>query len=132
MSSDHGDPPSEYHHHPAEPRGRLRTFLHRADHLVPISHHHTDSETTSAFETHERGIWATKVRLAGLGTTAVLQLAILALTGSVALLADTAHNFTDAATSIPLWVAFVLGRRGTSAHYSFGHGRLEEPRRSSW
>ena len=31
------------------------------------------------------------------------------LTGSVALLADTIHNFSDALTAVPLWIAFVLG-----------------------
>ena len=43
--------------------------------------------------------------------TALLQLVIVVLTGSVALLADTIHNFSDALTAIPLFIAFRLGRR---------------------
>jgi divalent metal cation (Fe/Co/Zn/Cd) transporter len=27
------------------------------------------------------------------------------------LLADTIHNFSDALTAVPLWIAFALGRR---------------------
>jgi len=44
----------------------------------------------------------------------VLQLIIVLLSGSVALLADTIHNFADASTSIPLWIAFALARRRAS------------------
>jgi Co/Zn/Cd efflux system component len=29
------------------------------------------------------------------------------MSGSVALLADTIHNFSDALTAVPLWIAFV-------------------------
>ena len=36
---------------------------------------------------------------------------IVLISGSVALLADTIHNFSDALTAIPLWIAFALGRR---------------------
>ena len=44
-----------------------------------------------------------------------LQLIVVLKTGSVALLADTIHNFSDALTAVPLWVAFVLGRRAATA-----------------
>ncbi len=44
-----------------------------------------------------------------LGLTALAQLAIFLLTGSIALLADLIHNFGDAATAIPLGVAFLMG-----------------------
>jgi cation diffusion facilitator family transporter len=43
-----------------------------------------------------------------LGLTAAAQTAVFVLTGSVALLADLIHNFGDAATAIPLAIAFVL------------------------
>lgn len=43
-----------------------------------------------------------------LGLTALLQVAIYVATGSVALLADLIHNFGDAATAIPLGIAFLL------------------------
>jgi cation diffusion facilitator family transporter len=44
----------------------------------------------------------------------------------VALLADTIHNFSDALTAIPLWIAFVLGTRKASRRYTFGLGRAED------
>jgi cation diffusion facilitator family transporter len=44
----------------------------------------------------------------------------------VALLADTIHNFSDALTALPLWVAFVIGRRPPSKQYTYGYGRAED------
>jgi cation diffusion facilitator family transporter len=44
----------------------------------------------------------------------------------VALLADTVHNFSDALTAVPLWVAFVLARRPPSRRYTYGYGRAED------
>src|SRR5204863_7105707 len=43
------------------------------------------------------------------GATAVAQTVVFVATGSVALLADLIHNFGDAATAIPLAIAFALG-----------------------
>jgi cation diffusion facilitator family transporter len=43
-----------------------------------------------------------------LGLTAAVQLVIYIASGSVALLADLIHNFGDAATAIPLGIAFLL------------------------
>ena len=43
-----------------------------------------------------------------LGVTAILQLLVFVASGSVALLADLIHNFGDAATAIPLAIAFAL------------------------
>ncbi len=43
-----------------------------------------------------------------LGLTAVAQAVVLAASGSVALLADLIHNGGDAATAIPLGIAFAL------------------------
>lgn len=61
-----------------------------------------------------------------LGATALVQALLVAATGSVALLADTIHNFSDALTAIPLWVAFALGRRPPSRRYTYGLGRAED------
>jgi cation diffusion facilitator family transporter len=44
----------------------------------------------------------------------------------VALLADTIHNFGDAATAIPLWIAFTLARRKPSKRFTYGYGRVED------
>lgn len=77
-------------------------------------------------ETHERGIWALKISLVGLGLTALMQVVIVYFSGSTALLADTIHNFGDAATSIPLWIAFALVRRGRNRTFTYGYGRAED------
>ncbi len=42
------------------------------------------------------------------------------------MLADTIHNFADAGTSIPLWIAFALARRGPSRRYTYGYGKVED------
>ncbi|MDQ3632067.1 MAG: cation diffusion facilitator family transporter [Actinomycetota bacterium] len=54
------------------------------------------------------GLKAVGLALAILGLTALAQLAVFAVTDSVALLADLIHNFGDAATAIPLGIAFAL------------------------
>ena len=56
----------------------------------------------------EIGIRAVKISLVGLGLTAIMQLVVAVASGSVAVLADTIHNFADASTAIPLWLAFWL------------------------
>lgn len=45
------------------------------------------------------------------------------LTGSLALLADAAHNLTDVAGLLIAWGAAVLAKRAASARYSWGLGR---------
>jgi cation diffusion facilitator family transporter len=76
--------------------------------------------------TTARGIWAVKWSFAGLFVTAVLQLGVVAVSGSVALLADTIHNFADAATAIPLGIAFWLARRAATRRFTYGLGRVED------
>jgi cation diffusion facilitator family transporter len=51
---------------------------------------------------------------------------VFLFSGSVALLADTIHNFSDALTAVPLWVAFVLSRRAATRTYNYGFGRVED------
>lgn len=45
------------------------------------------------------------------------------LTGSLALLADAAHNLTDVAGLLIAWGAAVLAKRAGTAAYTFGYGR---------
>jgi len=52
----------------------------------------------------------------------VLQVVVVVLSDSVALLADTIHNFADAATAIPLGIAFLLIRRGVTRRFTYGLG----------
>jgi cation diffusion facilitator family transporter len=58
--------------------------------------------------------------------TAILQIFIVFMSGSVALLADTIPNFGDAATAIPLAVAFYMARRKPNKCFSYGYGRMED------
>ena len=80
--------------------------------LVPHSHDAADS-VDSALESSAIGIRAVKISLVALGITAVAQAAVVVFSGSIALAADTIHNFSDALTAVPLWIAFALstGRR---------------------
>ncbi len=102
--------------------------LSRLGEAVPFLHGHTHGEVNidAALETSERGIWALKVSLLGLGATALFQLVVVLMSGSVALLADTLHNFSDALTAVPLWIAFVLGRRAATRRFTYGYGRAED------
>lgn len=93
--------------------------------FVPHSHDSADSIDT-AMETSSQGIRAVKISLFGLGATSLFQLAIVLISGSVALLADTVHNFSDALTAVPLWIAFLLGRRTPTRTYTYGFGRAED------
>jgi len=89
-------------------------------------HGHTHGAVDPSIATSERGIWAVKWSLVALFVTALLQLGVVILSGSVALLSDTIHNFGDAATAVPLWIAFALTRLGTSRRFPFGYGRVED------
>src|SRR5215470_8895776 len=93
--------------------------------LKPHSHDAAD-KVDATLESSERGIRAVKVSLAVLGVVALLQLAVVLISGSVALLADTIHNFSDALTAIPLWVAFALGTKAATRRYTYGFGRAED------
>jgi len=90
------------------------------------SHSHTHGAVDSSIATSERGIWAVKWSFAGLMVTALFQVVVVFFSGSVALLSDTIHNFGDAATAIPLGVAFALSRLGTSRRFTFGYGKAED------
>jgi cation diffusion facilitator family transporter len=97
--------------------------VHAAEHA---SHDHTHGALDPVLLTTEKGMWAVKWSLVGLLVTACLQAVVVAFTSSVALLADTIHNFGDAATAIPLWVAFAMARRKPTARFTYGFGRVED------
>ena len=67
-----------------------------------------------------------KLSLVILGVTAILQVVVVIVSGSVALLADTVHNVGDALTAVPLAIAFVLGRRPATRQLTYGYGRAED------
>lgn len=103
-----------HHHGPTE----ADTGIH--------NHDHTHGAIDQTLLTTEKGIWAVKWSMVGLLLTALLQAVIVVLTSSVALLADTIHNFGDAATAVPLWIAFVMAQRKPSKRFSYGYGRVED------
>ncbi len=89
-------------------------------------HGHVHGRVDPSVAATERGIWAVKVSFIGLAITALLQGAVVWLSGSVALLADTIHNVGDAATAIPLYVAFWFARRKPTERFTYGYGRVED------
>jgi len=122
----HKDKRSYDHDHPHEQGGGHGGFWNEVGHLItPRSHTHHAAAFDPALA-NERGIWTLKVSLAGLLITAIFQVYIVAISGSVALLADTLHNFSDALTAVPLWLAFSLARRARTRRYTYGYGRAED------
>lgn len=89
-------------------------------------HGHTHGVVDPSIASSERGIWAIKWSFVILAITAILQLIVVFYSGSVALLADTIHNVGDAATAIPLWIAFSLVRRAATKTFNYGLGRVED------
>lgn len=123
-SHDHG------HTHPREHKGtpeHSTGFLGWFQRLLrPHAHDYTRTAQDAALSTNERGIWAVKISFALLMATALFQVAIVVLSGSAALLADTVHNFSDSLTALPLWLAFTLGRRRADRRYTYGYARAED------
>lgn len=93
--------------------------------LTPHSHDHAEAIIT-AEESSSYGIRAAWIGLAGMAATAFLQIAIVAISGSIALLADTLHNVGHLLTTIPLIIAFRLGRRPANSRYPYGYRRGED------
>lgn len=89
-------------------------------------HGHTHGVVDPDIVATDRGIWAIKWSFIGLLITALLQAFVVWISGSVALLADTIHNFGDAATALPLWVAFLMARWPASRRFTYGFGRVED------
>lgn len=83
-----------------------------AEHDHPHDHGHVHGHSHGLVDPSvvrsRAGIRAVALSLAILALTAFAQLAVFALSGSVALLADLIHNFGDALTAVPLGVAFLL------------------------
>ncbi len=78
------------------------------DHSHDHAHGHRHGLVHESIKRSREGLRAVGLALVILGATAVLQLFIFVASGSVALLADLIHNFGDAATALPLGVAFAL------------------------
>jgi len=124
------------HHHEAQKHGHrqhdhghghqtgVRDFLRGL--LFRHSHDPGDLAADRAFADDQAGIRTVWIALAALGITSLLQLSIVFASGSVALLADTAHNIGDGLNSIPLLIAFYLARKAATRRYTYGYGRAED------
>ncbi len=95
---------------------------HSHEHHYGHSHGVVDPSIASS----ARGLWALKWSFVGLMITALLQLVVVVMSRSVGLLADTIHNFADAATAIPLGIAFALARLRPTRRFPCGFGRAED------
>lgn len=89
-------------------------------------HSHTHGVVDPSIASSTKGLWAIKWSFVGLMVTALLQVVVVFFSGSVALLADTIHNFGDAATAIPLGIAFTLAKLKPTKRFSYGYGRVED------
>lgn len=120
-------PPPDVHDHDHHDHDHRRGGLPGWMGALFRTHSHDAADSLdSALESSDQGIRAVKISLVALGVTALAQAAIVVVSGSVALLADSIHNFSDALTAIPLWIAFGLGRRVASRRYTYGYGRAED------
>jgi len=72
------------------------------------SHGHSHGLVHDSIKRSREGLRAVGLALLVLGLTAIAQTAVFIASGSVALLADLIHNAGDAATAIPLGLAFAL------------------------
>ncbi len=110
---------SSDHDHPKGLRGVIIDVF--------ASHSHDASDSIDGvLESSASGIRAVKISLLALGATSIAQLATVVISGSIALLADTIHNVSDALTAIPLWIAFALGTKAATRRYTYGYGRAED------
>jgi cation diffusion facilitator family transporter len=77
-------------------------------HAHAAGHGHSHGLVDDSIKRSRAGMRAVALALLVLGLTAAAQAVVFALSGSVALLADLIHNAGDAATAIPLGIAFAL------------------------
>ena len=120
---DHGHDHGHGHGNGNGHRGGLLGWLTGL--VRPHTHDAADS-LDSALESSARGIRAVKISLVLLAVTAAVQLLIVLVSGSVALAADTIHNFSDAGVSLVLWAALSLGRRPANRRFTWGYTRAED------
>jgi len=97
-------------------RHRHGDQIHSHPHGGPHTHEpqasgpagHTHGLLDPSIKRSQAGVRAVLLSLLVLGVTALVQVALFASTASIALLADLIHNFGDAATAIPVGIAFLM------------------------
>ena len=99
---------------------------HKHSHNHPHEHGHTHGGIDPSIVSHERGLWVVKWSFVGLMATAIFQFFVVIASNSIALMADTIHNFADEATAVPLGIAFLFARLKPSKKFTYGYGRVED------
>lgn len=121
----HGHDHGHDHGHGGGIRGRLTALLR------PHSHDSAD-QVDSALAGSVEGMRALKISLVILGITAGVQFAVVLASSSVALFADTIHNFADAMTAIPIGIAFIAGPPIVAIHMATGEVRTSPGYSCCW
>jgi cation diffusion facilitator family transporter len=91
-----------------------------------LSHTHFRGVVDPELLSTARGLHAVKWSFIGLMATALFQIYVFRVSGSVALLADTINNFGDAVTAIFLGFAFLLSLKKPNDRFTYGYGRAED------
>jgi cation diffusion facilitator family transporter len=99
----HAHPHARAHRHLLRPRRSRPIIRPPAD-----GHGHSHGLVHESIKRSREGLRAVALALLVLGLTAGAQAFVFVASGSVALLADLIHNAGDAATAIPLGIAFAL------------------------
>ncbi len=122
---EHGDDHSHDHDHGHSHGTGLWGVINTVFHL----HGHSEQQQLLAIDpavATDEGIRTIWLALAALSLTTLIQIVIVVMSNSVALLADTVHNLGDALNSIPLLIAFYLARRVATRRYTYGFGKAED------
>jgi cation diffusion facilitator family transporter len=131
MSIDHDDSHEHGHEHGHDDdHGHDASLLGRVRHVLGdffgTHSHDTADRVDEALEANNEGRRALIISLVIMLVTAGIQAAVVVLSGSVALLGDTLHNFADALTAVPLLIAFRLALRPANKRFTYGYGRAED------
>ena len=113
-------------HHDHAPHAEGNQDAHHDHGHGHDGHGHSHGFVDPSISSTDRGLRAVKWSFVGLFLTASIQLVIVLLSNSIALLADTIHNFGDAATAIPLGIAFLFAKRAPTRRFTYGFGRVED------
>ena len=130
----HGRGPAHDHTrgHGGAAHGQVRgsppwVWLARCVSDLSSAHSHDDAgQLDAALEADAAGRRALLRSLVILAAAAAVELAVVGLSGSVALLGDGLHNLADASSAVPLLVAFGLARRPPTKRFTYGYGRAED------
>lgn len=121
----HHDDDFHHHDHRDHDHGRRGVLARLRADWHPHSHDHAGAVDSAllADRSGRRALW---VSLSVLLVTGVIQAWLVAVSGSVGLLADTVHNVADALTAVPIGLAFWVARRPATGRYTYGFGRAED------